>query len=277
MNPEALLIREHGREMVKVGGFILPAENFNLARFLRDDLGTTWLHAGGLPSTLHLVRKLDIRPGMRVLDLGCGVGSATRHLAKRSACHVTGVDADAEMLARARKATPAALADRIEYARMDVSRTGFADASFDRVVIQSVACFNKKPPLFREAARLLRPGGLLGMNEVAWLKPPTPEIEQVMCATICETFHGAELSRGWIAHLEAAGLVEAQAEEHPFTAATPYQILREEGLVNTLRIMWRVLSDPEINMRLSAMSEMFRKCPEYFSYGIYTARKPLVA
>jgi cyclopropane fatty-acyl-phospholipid synthase-like methyltransferase len=218
---------------------------------------------------------MDISPGMQILDLGCGVGSATRYLAGKTDCQVTGVDADADMLERASKATPSALSDKIHYAQMDVTQTTFPDASFDRVVIQSVACFNDKQTLLREVARVLRPGGLLGMNEVTWRKSPTPQIEQVMCATICETFRGAQLASEWVAHMEQAGLVQAEAEEHPFNAASPYQILREEGLTNTVRIMWRVLSNPEINMRLSAMSEMFKKCPEYFGYGIYTARKPL--
>lgn len=275
MNPGMLLVQDQGHESVKVGGFILPAENFDLAKFLRDDLGTTWLHAGGLPSTLRLIQKLDIRPGMQVLDLGCGVGSATHHLARKTGAQVTGVDGDPEMLERARRATTRSLTGKVRYEQMDVTRTTFPDASFDRVVIQSVACFNDKAALFREVARLLKPGGLVGVNEVTWLQPPTPQIERVMCATICETFRGALLSREWLDQLEQAGLEQAVAEVHPFTGATAYQILREEGLANTLRIMWKVLSNPEINMRLSAMSAMFRNCPEYFSYGIYTARRPL--
>ncbi|MCU0841618.1 MAG: methyltransferase domain-containing protein [Thiobacillaceae bacterium] len=274
MNPESLLIEDNGKSVVKVGGFILPAENFNLAKFLRDDLGTTWLHAGGLPSTLRLIEKLDFEPGMRVLDLGCGVGSATRYLARKTGCQVVGVDFDPEMIRRARESTRGSAYANVRYERMDVLHTDFPDASFDRVVIQSVACFNDKPALFREVLRVLKPGGMVGMNEVTWLKPPTPQIEQVMCSTICETFRGAELAGEWVRLLEAAGLHGASAEAHPFNASTAYQILREEGVVNTLRIMWRVLTNPEINMRLSAMSELFRNCPEYFSYGIYTARKP---
>lgn len=276
MNPESLLMEDNGKAVVKVGGFILPAEHFNLARFLRDDLGTTWLHAGGLPSTQRLIEKLAFEPDMQVLDLGCGVGSATRYLARRTGCRVVGVDLDAEMIHRARQATRGSRYAHVRYEQRDVLRTGLPDASFDRVVIQSVACFNDKPALFREVVRLLKPGGWVGMNEVTWLQPPTPQIEQVMCATICETFRGAELAGDWVRLMQAAGLVEASAEEHPFNASTAYQILREEGVTNTLRIMWRVLTNPEINMRLSAMSELFRNCPEYFSYGLYLARRPLI-
>jgi SAM-dependent methyltransferase len=271
MNPESLLIHEEGRDIVKIGGFILPAEDFNLARFLRDDLGTTWLHAGGMTSTKRALETLRLGPGMQVLDLGTGVGSAARFIARRSGCQVLGVDIDPEMVRRAELTTRD---PRVRYARMDCLAMPLPDASFDAVLIQSVACFNDPERLFAEVARVLKPGGRVAMNEVTWLREPTEKILQVMCATICETFRGARLTSGWVSAMVSAGLVDASGEPYPFNASTPYQILREEGLLSTLRIMWRVMTQPEINMRLSAMSDLFKKCPEYFGYGIYSARKP---
>ena len=70
------------------------------------------------------------------------------------------------------------------------------------------------------------------------------------------------------------GSRSATYELHAFTASTPYQLLKEEGLVRTAGIMWRVLRDAELNMRLAAMSNLFSRCPEYFGYGIFTACKP---
>lgn len=271
MNPEAMLVTQDDREMVKIGGYVLPAEDFNLARFLRDDLGVSWLHAGGIVSTRQLLQQLDIKPGMRVLDMGCGVGSASRYVASHTGAEVIGIDFDSEMIRRAREASGAN--SSVQFEVMDVLHTSFPDNHFDRVIIQSVACFTEKVPLFREAARVLKPGGMLGMNEVTWLQPPTEKIEKVMCATICETFRGAMQAHEWKDAMLQAGLQEAAHKEYPFDASTPYQILREEGVVNTAKVMWRVFTRPEINMRLSAMSDFFKKCPEYFSYAIYTARK----
>lgn len=274
MNPAQFLVGEGDRQVVKIGAYVLPGEDFNLARFLRDDLGTTWLHAGGITGTRRLLARLDIRPGMKVLDLGCGVGSAMRYVAKHVPCRLVGMDKDAEMLRRARRAMPPRDFPEVGYVRADALRMSFAADSFDRVIVQSVACFNDNDILFREIARVLKPGGKVGMNEVTWRRPPTPAIEAVMCATICETFHGARLAKGWIERMQAAGLGDATCELHPFTASTPYQLLKEEGLVRTAGIMWRVLRDAELNMRLAAMSQLFRRCPEYFGYGIFTACKP---
>jgi len=274
MNPEKMLFEQDGQELVRAGGFILPAEDFNLARFLRDELGTTWLHAGGLWSTRRLLEQLDIKPEMRVLDLGCGVGSATRYIARKTKAEVVGIDADAEMIGRARELASRKKAAGVQFEQMDGTATTFGDATFDRVIVQSVACFADKPSLFREVARILKSGGRFGMNEVTWLRPPTEKIQRVMCSTICETFRGALLAEQWIAALEAAGLTSATCESHPFNSSTPYQILREEGLSGTLGVLWRVMREPEVNMRLAAMSDLFKRSPEYFSYAIYTARKP---
>jgi SAM-dependent methyltransferase len=274
VNPAQFLVDEGDHQVVKIGGYVLPTQDFNLARFLRDDLGTTWLHAGGLVGTRQLLDRLDIRPGMTVLDLGCGVGSAMLHIAKRVRCRLVGLDQDPEMLQRARRTTPQHAFPEVHYVRADATRSGFAADTFDRVIVQSVACFNDNDALFGEIARILKPGGIVGMNEVTWRRPPTLGIEKVMCATICETFHGARLADGWIEKMRAAGLGDWTQEVYPFTASTPYQVMRQEGLARTLGIMWRVLRDAEVNMRLSAMSNLFQRCPEYFGYGIFTARKP---
>lgn len=274
MNPAQFLVNDRGHQVVKIGAYVLPSEDFDLARFLRDDLGTTWLHAGGIVGTRRVLDQLDIRPGMTVLDLGCGVASAMCYVAKRVPCRLIGVDKDPEMLRRARLAVPPQLFPDVHYVQADATRTGFAADSVDRVIVQSVACFNDNDAFFREVARILKPGGMVGMNEVTWRKPPTEAIEKVMCATICETFRGARLAEGWVEKMQAAGLEEATCELHAFTASTPYQLLKEEGLVRTAGIMWRVLRNAELNMRLAAMSNLFSRCPEYFGYGVFTACKP---
>ena len=162
----------------------------------------------------------------------------------------------------------------IDYREMDANCTDFEDGSFDRVLVQSVACFNDRATLFREIHRILKADGWLGLNEVTWIQPPTLKVERVTRSTICETFKGAVMAKQWMASLENAGLDPTEHEVHAFKTMAPYQMLKEEGLLGTLRIMTRVLTNPEINMRLSAVSDYFRKYPGYFGYGLYLAHKP---
>jgi ubiquinone/menaquinone biosynthesis C-methylase UbiE len=274
MSPEDALVHADGQEAVKIGGYLLPVEDFSLTRFMLDDLGMQWLHPGGILSSERLLEQLAITPDMRVLDLGCGVGSTCRYLVSKYNCTVVGLDLDPEMILQARARSLGRRYASIEYCEADANDTSLENDSFDRVIVQSVACFNDKPTLLREITRLLKQDGRVGLNEVTWVKPPTEKVERVTRATICETFKGALLEDDWVKLLEDAGLDRITHEAHAFKPVAPYQMLREEGLLGTVKVMARVLRHPEINMRLSAVSDYFRQYPGYFGYGLYMAHKP---
>ena len=272
--PEQLLVTADDREIVKIGGYILPAEDFSLTRVLLEDLGMTWLHPGGLPSTERLLQSLDLTSESRLLDLGCGVGSTTRHVARKYGCEAVGIDQDAQMIERARRRSGGKRYPRLSYHVMDGNAMEFADASFDWVVLQSVACFNDKLRLLREVRRVLKPCGRIALNEVTWMRSPTEKVVRVTRATVCETFGGAMLEGHWLDLLKQAGFDVVSHETFELEPVAPYQLLREEGLINTLRTFTRVLTNPSNLMRLSAVSDYFKRFPGYFGYGIYVGSKP---
>ena len=71
-----------------------------------------------------------------------------------------------------------------------------------------------------------------------------------------------------------AGFDVVSHETFELEPVAPYQLLREEGLMNTLRTFTRVLTNPSNLMRLSAVSDYFKRFPGYFGYGIYVGSKP---
>jgi ubiquinone/menaquinone biosynthesis C-methylase UbiE len=272
-NPEELLCIENGREVIRIGGYALPAEDFSMSDFMHNDLGMSWLHPGGIISTECLLAHMRWTPQMRVLDLGCGPGQTTRLIAERYGCEVIGIDLDPAMIEEAKIRTVGNQFKRTQFETMDGTKTRFEDQSFDVVIFQSVACFNNKAALFNEVARLLKPNGQLGINESTWITEPTPSVQRVTRSTICQTFKHALMAAEWQAEMQSAGLKPTNCETHEFTSMTPYQMLREEGLLKMAKIMWRVLRNPELNMRLSAVSSYFTTYPGYFGYGIYTAER----
>src|SRR5262245_35126004 len=49
-------------------------------------------HVGGREATVEFAAQLAFRPGMDILDIGCGIGGASRFMAEQYGCRVTGID-----------------------------------------------------------------------------------------------------------------------------------------------------------------------------------------
>lgn len=115
-----------------------------------------------------LVERVGVRPGEDVLDVACGTGNATIPAAQAGASTV-GVDLTPELLERGRARADAAGVE-IEWIEGDAEELPFADESFD-VVLSTFGCMfaPRHETAARELARVLRPGGRLGL--ASW----TPE------------------------------------------------------------------------------------------------------
>ena len=116
------------------------------------------------PYADELVARVPVRDGLRVLELACGSGIVTRRLrpALPETASLVATDLNEAMLAYARQAMPAA---GVEWRAADMQALPFADESFDVVVCQFGLMFPPdKPQAFREARRVLAPGGVLLAN-----------------------------------------------------------------------------------------------------------------
>jgi SAM-dependent methyltransferase len=106
--------------------------------------------------------RLEIPPGARVLDVGCGSGQLAL-MASREGFHTTGVDIAENLIERAReRAAAEGLSARFEVG--DAEALPFETASFDFVVSLIGAMFAPRPELVaRELARVCAPGGTIAM------------------------------------------------------------------------------------------------------------------
>ena len=123
--------------------------------------GEGFLSPGGSAEVHEMLDGVEIA-GREVLDLGCGIGGATLMLAgDYGAGHVTGVDLEADSIARTQaKVAAAGLAGRVTLMAVTPGPLPLADESFDLVFCKDVVCHvAHKAPFFAEAFRVLRPGG----------------------------------------------------------------------------------------------------------------------
>jgi 2-polyprenyl-3-methyl-5-hydroxy-6-metoxy-1,4-benzoquinol methylase len=122
--------------------------------------------------------------GLALLDYGCGAGDLLRvlgSLGMQAGC--TGCDVSAGMLEEARKRWPADLGPVPALLIQDGPRTPFGEAQFDIVTVSAVlhhVPVAERPAVYRELARLLRPGGRLYVFEH---NPRNPLVRYVIART----------------------------------------------------------------------------------------------
>lgn len=109
-----------------------------------------------------LLGAIDMVPGDRVLDVGCGPGYFALRLKDMGLC-VTGIDVSTEMVARARDNAEEFGAEA-DFRVMDAQDMDLPDAIFDFVLSRNVLWNLPEPErAYREMFRVLRPGGTLGL------------------------------------------------------------------------------------------------------------------
>jgi SAM-dependent methyltransferase len=112
---------------------------------------------------LHCVRRLDPKPGERILDLATGTGWTSRLLAHRGA-RVMGVDIASDLLTAAKEIS-GAYGLSIDYETGDAEQLRFADGSFDAVISTFGVMFVSRPEAAAgEIARVCRKGGHVALT-----------------------------------------------------------------------------------------------------------------
>lgn len=125
-------------------------------------------HIRGRTATLELARAVGLDEATRVLDVGSGVGGASRCLAAEFGCRVTGIDlTEAYCRAATLLTAKTGLTHLVDYRQGDATRLPFEDQSFDVVWTEHVAMnIPDKARLYGEMHRVLKPGGSLAIYDV---------------------------------------------------------------------------------------------------------------
>jgi len=125
-------------------------------------------HVGGRQATVAFAEQFDPRPGMRLLDVGCGLGGAARYFAHEHGCEVSGIDLSGEYVAVANAlALRVGLGGRVACKQGSALALSFAPGSFDGAYMFHVGMnIENKAKLFAEVRRVLTPSGRFGIYDV---------------------------------------------------------------------------------------------------------------
>jgi ubiquinone/menaquinone biosynthesis C-methylase UbiE len=225
--------------------------------FYREFLGNHWhtghyLDAGPvgpedqLRMEMRIAQSAGLGPGCEVLDVGCGIGGAACHLARRTGARIRGLTPNAAQIEMARAlAYSEGVQDNVAFDRGSASALPYPDESFDVVLFFESPChFPDRELFFREVRRVLRPGGRLagedwlaadGLNkqgEVRYIRPICETWAIPALGTVCN--YAKEMSDAGLSVAEAVDLREEMSLLRGFIAdPDDREIVRREMLASS--------------------------------------------
>ena len=175
-----------------------------------------------------------LRPGETVLDLGSGGGFDCFLAAKQvgEGGRVIGVDMTAAMVTKARANAEQTGAFNVEFRLGEIERLPVSDASIDVVLSNCVINLSPdKPAVFREAFRVLRPGGRLAISDVVALGPMPDELRSAVEA-LTGCIAGAAPVDDLRRYLVDAGFEDVRIEPRPASRALIQEWMPGSGAEN---------------------------------------------
>jgi ubiquinone/menaquinone biosynthesis C-methylase UbiE len=204
-------------------------------------------HPGGLALTERLGTLLELGPGRRVLDVAAGKGTSAIHLAQRFGCEVVGMDYGAQSVAESiAAAASAGMADRIRFKHGDAESLPFTAGEFDALICECAFCtFPDKRAAVSEFARVLKPGGRVGLSDLTRSGPLPRELDSLLAWVAC--IADARPAEEYTAYLQSVGFSVEHIEPHNHALAEMVTNIRTKLLGAELMVKLKKIELPGVD------------------------------
>jgi tocopherol O-methyltransferase len=229
-----------------------------------------------------LAEKAAVEAGQQVLDAGCGKGGSALWLARQKGARVVGANPVQSQIEEARaQASQRSLEEQCQFLNADYCQMPLEDEQFDVVwACESLCHAPDKSQFYREAFRLLRPGGRLILAEYTRYRRQLPKAQEQLLLdwlnrwAIPDIDSAAEHEQ----HMHEAGFEQIKIEDY-----TPYafislknlhQIARRWLWANHLLLALGIRKRAQHHNIVGSIRQFEALKQGLWFYGLISARKP---
>ncbi len=214
------------------------------ARFLLGDS----FHPGGVELTLELCHLLKLSGESVLLDVASGKGTSAFAVTEQFGCRVIGIDLSQANVEESNTETvKRGLQDRVSFQLADAEALPFEAASFDAVLCERAFCtFPEKALAASEFARVLRPGGRVGISDLTRVPAPLPELDGLLAWIAC--IGDAQPLESYADWLARAGFSIAVSEARNDCLATMVEQIRSKLLLVDIMVGLKKLEFPGLDI-----------------------------
>jgi len=239
------------------------------------------IHLGGEAATRELLALCELGPGVRVLDIGCGSGTTACLIADLYGASVTGIDFSPVMIEQARaRAARSGLETLVSFRTGDAFELPFEDESYDVGIFESVLTPlpGDKGLALNELVRVLRPGGLVAVNESIFHEGAPADMEELLSQH--PAIFGAFTPDSLRELVEEAGLEIRQMILRD-TGDLPSAVdqLGFMGIVRFMvtvypKVLWKLLRDKRFREASQIDDKVTKLGKDHMGYVLLVSRKP---
>jgi cyclopropane fatty-acyl-phospholipid synthase-like methyltransferase len=236
--------------------------------------GKKILRPGGRLATEQLFAWADFQPGETVLELASSYGESAIAIAKRFSVNVVGVEQDPDSVAKARANIEAAgLSDRISIVEGDIFQLDRITDKFDYILAEAILTMQFNPGKAKILSIIrdrLKPSGKFLAHDLL-VRSNEVQVRKNLSQAIRVNANPLSLAE-WEAACENAGLSLQQQQTGSMKLLNLSQIIRDEGLLRTVKIAWNILTNPDLRHRILQIRSSFKQHQDWLGYIVFWAK-----
>ncbi|ACB53143.1 hypothetical protein cce_3795 [Crocosphaera subtropica ATCC 51142] len=236
--------------------------------------GKKILRPGGKAATEQLLTWANFQPGETLLELAASFGESAIEIAKRYKVRVVGIEKNPDSVAKARENIKAAgLSNQITIIEGDIFHLDKMTDKFDYVLAEAILTMQSdvgKAKILSGVKNCLKPGGKFLSHEML-VRDNAEQVRKSLSESIRVNANPLTVS-DWSNLCRDAGLAIQQQQTGNMGLLNLNQMINDEGLLRTVKIIWNVLTKPNLRRRVLQMRRSFQQQGKNLGYIVFISQ-----